>query len=141
MIISDTDDGEVWRLKFRYGLGEISLIYYHNRDFLIEWPEEIKNISHFMTMGAFSYHCFMERDSDKLIEMLSTRTIFPWTYYTGRNAYLPIQKIIDNDMERRNISSIQIESMEHFLSDIESTDDSESSSFDYMEGFYSSDEE
>ena len=59
-IISQEDDGTVWRLKFNYDGKERNLTFYHHRNFLIEWPQEIRDINHIMTIGSFSGMRFYE---------------------------------------------------------------------------------
>ncbi|MEK6829136.1 MAG: hypothetical protein AABY15_03335 [Nanoarchaeota archaeon] len=51
-VISQSDDGNVFRVKFNY-LGKTrNLIYFHHRNYFTTWPDEVKKISHLMSMGA-----------------------------------------------------------------------------------------
>lgn len=79
--ISDVDDGTTWRFQFQYGEQLINLVLYHHRNFLIEWPSEIQNISHVMMMGSFSCNSFKENDCTTLLQMLETRTTKPFKLY------------------------------------------------------------
>lgn len=82
-IISNIDDGKVWRLQFEYMDKIRNLIYYHHRDFLEEWPNEIMNITHVMTMGSFGWYCFKMQDYDCQIlkSMLHSRTSKSFNFY------------------------------------------------------------
>ena len=81
IILSDIDDGTVWRLKFKYGPRIIELVSYHHRNFLLKWPIEITKIKHVMMMGSLSWDSFEEDDCTILLQMLETRTIKPFKLY------------------------------------------------------------
>lgn len=116
-IINDTDDGTVWRLKFKYGERQIDLIFYHHRDFLITWPDEIQNVGHVMTMGSFGWFCFEENDCTILIKMLETRTIKPFRFYSlwFVHKHFPYKLKIKSGMERRGekIGMIEIDQTDY----------------------------
>lgn len=55
-ILKDRDDKENkrWLLVFKYDGVVRELIYYYDRNFLVEWPEEIRNISNISAVGSMS---------------------------------------------------------------------------------------
>jgi hypothetical protein len=113
-IIEDKDTGYVWRLKFKYNNIERQLVYYHHRDFLIKWPDDIKDISHVMYMGAFRWDYFNLRSSYILISMLETRTLVPYYIYgaTFCHKHFPEHLMIGaHSAEDGGISRIQVSDM------------------------------
>jgi len=51
-IKEEIDNGKIWKVKFYYKGIKRELIYFHHTNFIANWDEEIKNISHLMCMGA-----------------------------------------------------------------------------------------
>lgn len=51
-ILKEEDKNSRWELTFSYLGVERSLVYYHHRNFYVEWPSDIKDINHLMSMGA-----------------------------------------------------------------------------------------
>lgn len=51
-IIEEVENGKIWRVKFTYNDIERQLIYFHHTNFIANWDNEIKDISHLMCMGA-----------------------------------------------------------------------------------------
>lgn len=110
VIVSEEDDkkNQVWRVKFIYLGKERELVYYYYRNFLQPWPEEIKNISHVISVGTYGYNNIISKERynnwvykespmpDVLHEMLETRTTPNAIYYEhaintekNYNAYMP----------------------------------------------------
>lgn len=104
-IIDESDDGTVWRLKFNYNDKIRELVFYHHRDFLIEWPIEIQNISHIMCMGALSWTTFVEKDCTILLKILEERTLKPFYFYALHfmHKHFPKWFIVMNGNERNGI--------------------------------------
>lgn len=108
-IISNVDDGNVWRLQFEYMNKIRNLIYYHHRDFLEEWPSEIIDIKHVMTMGSFGWYCFKMREYDckVLKSMLHSRTSKSFNFYALWFTHAHFQyKITINCGKERNGTEI-----------------------------------
>lgn len=77
-IIKESDDGYCWRLDFIYDRKPRELVYYHHREFIAEWPKEIYQIDHVMSMGA----TFPFREMI-LQEMIFSRCTYAANYYDG----------------------------------------------------------
>lgn len=80
-ITSDTDDGVAWRLDFLYDNIPRQLIFFYERNFQLEWPQEIKGISDVMMMGSGGTSLLHEPESALLVEMFATRTTSPFAFY------------------------------------------------------------
>lgn len=91
-IIEEIDNGDVWIVNFKYSGKPRQLIYYYDYDFNMNWPENIRNIKHVMTFGAFSFGIiedFMERPWEatrlkEIIEFLKSLRMCaktPLTFY------------------------------------------------------------
>lgn len=116
IITDDQDDGKIWRLSFKYNGRPVKLIYYHHRNFLIEWLDEIINIKQVLMMGAFSWTSFVDTyskyDSKTIIHMLETRTTKPFEIYalSFNHKHFPKRIKIKSGQERpgTKIAIIQI---------------------------------
>jgi len=77
-ITEESDDGDCWRLDFIYNGKSRKLVYFHHREFIAEWPKEIYQIDHVMSMSA-------EFPFKKMIlqEMIFSRCIYAAKYYMG----------------------------------------------------------
>jgi hypothetical protein len=81
-ILSEEDKDGRWHLVFKYQGIKRELIYFHHRDFVSVWPEEINNIKHVMSMGAtFPIH------EPELKQMLEERTVKECMYYELYNQF------------------------------------------------------
>ena len=65
-IISETDKNNCWELKFNYNNRSIQLFYFHHIDFLNHWNENIQDINHLITIGA--YFPFENTNIQKMIK-------------------------------------------------------------------------
>ena len=115
-IIDESDDGYTWRLKFNYNDKVRELIFFHHRNFLIEWPSEIQNISHIMCMGAYAWDNFPEQGA--ILEMFKNRTTKPFWFYALHfmHEHFPEFIHIYNGKERegKKIAKVKIDSMDNF---------------------------
>jgi len=105
-IISEKDDGKVWRLKFEYMDQVRNLVFYHHRDFLEEWPVEIVNVRHVMVMGSFGWYCFRMGDYDcskALKSMLKERTTESFRFYAlwFTHKHFPYKTVVKCGKERQ----------------------------------------
>ena len=123
VITGDDDDGKVWRLSFEYDGRPVQLVYYHHRNFLKEWPSEIKDIGQVLVMGAFYWGGFVKPDdpkygSETIICMLETRTMKPFKFYAlaFNHKHFPEKIVIKCGLERKGTEIAMIT--------IDSTDDS-----------------
>lgn len=114
-ILSNKDNGKIWKLKFMYDNREINLIFYHHRDFIIEeWPDVVKDVSHVISIG--SYLWLSETVDDDVISMLNKRTTKHfWIYADGYN-HLHFQEFVrlkdDRDYTDRKIAKAQFNNIE-----------------------------
>ena len=129
-ILKDNDNGSVWKLKFKYDNIVRNLIFYHHRNFLIKWPEDIINIKHVIMIGAFCWEGFIENDCTVLLSMLKTRTIIPYYIYalTFNHKHFPEHLILDHlgvYKEEYEASRMQISDMsyENWIEQIYRPDD------------------
>lgn len=122
IIISESDDGTAWRLCFNYNKKIRNIVLYHHRNFLIFWPEEIKDISHVMMMGSFAWVGFIKKDCTILLQMLKERTIKPFCLYALHflHSHFPVQlTILDgHDRDGTKIAMIKIDTMDNFENQI-----------------------
>lgn len=91
IIIEDNDNENKWLLKFVYNGIERNLIYYHHRNYWVEWPSEIKDITNIMTMGA-KYWSDDDKVQEIFLKMLQTRTTYIYYFYalTFLHEYFPM---------------------------------------------------
>lgn len=87
-ILQEEDVDNRWYLKFEYMDNIRKLIYFHDTNFLKDWPSEIQNITHVMFMGSFSFNVGsdidfvdMKRDYLKLFKMFKERCTTPMYLY------------------------------------------------------------
>jgi hypothetical protein len=69
----DDIDKQRWYLKFNYDNKPRELIYYHHRDCLTEWPQDIQSINHFMYIGALCINEFGDQNYEIFRKMLLDR--------------------------------------------------------------------
>ena len=84
-IVSDTDNGKVWRLKFIYDNVLRTIVYYHRKNYHDDWSSEIVNIKHIISSIPI-WRCVYSIGIDNFnnfIKMLETRTRSVWTFYGG----------------------------------------------------------
>ena len=117
-IISDYDDGIVWKLSFIYDHKKRDLIYYHHRNFLVEWPNEIVDVGHVMVIGSFSWDQFEKEyiyndDPSVLIKMLEFRTNTPFLFYASHFNHKHFTETVTikhgSDQHGSKISILQIQ--------------------------------
>ena len=99
-IVSETFEGETWKLQLKIQDENRCLIYFQLRNFYNEWPEEIQNVNHLMCMGAsFGYN-----EEPILRKMMETRTtndcLFYDAFYMGENTIFKSAR--NNDMIKVN---------------------------------------
>lgn len=101
IILNDNDDGNCWKLQFIYDNIPRTLYYYHHRNFFDDWPNDIQNISHVMTMGAI-YILDSKMEKINLISMLELRTTEPYYFYalSFNHLHFPEHFMIDRGQER-----------------------------------------
>lgn len=80
-IIKEHDDeaNKVWRVKFRYNGIVRDLVYYYERNFLVDWPGEIQNIYCVSGVGAMSTETACGKKGEIFRKMLRERC-FPEFY-------------------------------------------------------------
>ena len=93
-IISEEYDDTVWRMKFRYNGKERELIYYHHRNFLATWPEEITNISHIMGQGSVDTDVINKIKGLTFRKMFEERTTEVFYYYALYFSHKHFDKLI-----------------------------------------------
>ena len=69
-IISDVATADTWRLEFQYGATTFRMCVY-TRDFMQEWPEEIRDIDCVLCIGSSSWDDFLE---PTYLQMMTSRT-------------------------------------------------------------------
>jgi len=93
-IISEEYDDTVWKIKFLYNGKERELIYYHHRDFLATWPEEITNISHIMGQGSVDTDVINKKEGLTFRKMFEERTTEVFYYYALYFSHKHLDKLI-----------------------------------------------
>lgn len=88
-IINETLIDNCWRLTFTYKNLKRELVYFQYKDFYSIWPEEIKNINHFMSMGAV---CIKDKGETNVQEptfwkMINERIESGCVFYDGYNSF------------------------------------------------------
>lgn len=124
-VLKEEDKNGRWMLIFSYLDKERSLIYFHHKNFYSEWPSEIKDIDHLMSMGAV----FMtEKDGStvknkKFFRTISDRCSKNCMYYELHNDYdvmysfhshkkdLKIRNVRHSDL---SVSSLKYELKKHY---------------------------
>lgn len=85
--MSESDDGRMWELAFRWRGRSRKLRYWHHRDFREPWPDEIAGVGAVFCMGA-DLHVGSEkkypdeRDDPVVVSMLAGRTARPWRLWS-----------------------------------------------------------
>lgn len=79
-ILSEQDNGQCWRLQFSLNRILRELVFYHERNFFDEWPSEIVNVDHVMTMGASTDNDLGEFPA-MLAKMITERTKDHFVYH------------------------------------------------------------
>lgn len=69
----DNKTDKIWRVKFRYNGVIRDLVYYYKRDFMIDWPNEIQDISCVTGVGAFDIQMLCGKDGAIFRNMLKER--------------------------------------------------------------------
>ncbi len=74
-IIKEHDDktNKIWRVKFMYNDVIRGLVYYYERDFMIDWPDEIQNVSYVTGVGAFDIQMLCGENGAIFRNMLKER--------------------------------------------------------------------
>ena len=93
-IISEEYDDTVWRLKFLYNDQERELIYYHHRDFLTTWPQDITNISQIMGQGSVFTDVINKTEGLTFRKMFEKRTTEVFYYYALYFSHKHFDKLI-----------------------------------------------
>ena len=73
---------------------ERELIYYHHRDFLATWPEEITNISHIMGQGSVDTDVINKIKGLTFRKMFEERTTEVFYYYALYFSHKHFDKLI-----------------------------------------------
>ena len=105
-IISEEYDDTVWRLKFLYNDQERELIYYHHRDFLTTWPEDITNISHIMGQGSVDTDVINKKEGLTFRKMFEERTTEVFYYYALYFSHKHFDKLIIKGGQQRDGTEI-----------------------------------
>jgi hypothetical protein len=101
-ILSEEDSDTVWRLKFIYNGKERNLAIFH-QDYFNQWPIEVNNISHIMSMGALLITPEQTSTFRKtVLKMLSERTSSSFYYYADmfdHATFIKTKEYIDGNNE------------------------------------------
>lgn len=106
-IISDIVTDSKWSLDFQYGLTTIRACV-HTRDFMQEWPEEIRNIDLVLYIGAASWENFLE---PTFLQMMTSRTVpnFDLIALTFLHEHFPTQyEVIDRYGNAEELARLRI---------------------------------
>src|SRR4029078_5730584 len=82
-ILEETNDNDQkrWYLKFHYDGLDRELIYFHHRNFLEVWPEEIREVESLICTGAFSISTLYGQESAIMRKMLIKRCTPIFAFY------------------------------------------------------------
>ena len=80
-ITYDCDRDSRWVLEFVYDGTARKMIYHHSKNFLDEWPREIRAIGHLMLVGAEFTAYLRDREYRSFVRTIEPRISFPSWYY------------------------------------------------------------